>query len=546
LSEHDARQADRSETSLARQVAHPALEVLRRLLDCVPAVRRAVLEARHLGARQRFQGSAGFWEQNYRTTRSSGPGSRGELARYKAAVINAIVGERSVRSVVDHGCGDGYQASMLEVERYIGLDVAPSAVELCRARFAGNPSRTFYRYDPTGDVDPPRADLALSLDVLYHLVEDDVFEAYLRRLFQSATRFVIVYSVDREADPTRPTAPYVRPRAFTPWIRQHHPDWELIEHLSNPHPDSWSDFYLYERRNRTLKRDGAPSSSRPAARAEPRREFEEGGGCPAARERVAEPFSAGRRLDDEQLGARNGVARGCEERVLFDRCRQLVGPAGAAESRVQLAGHREGDQVASGDRRPGGGGHARDPWVADVVQREDGAVDSRMLGQVNVGRHVSKHVRSIDVDEPEGGRRGLRGVGGGRALVDHRERGMMTQVVGLERRTSESRVPAIVLCAVSSCLDLLFERIYDHELLTVPGQVSEQHRALAEVTADLEDVAGDPGDALQVVQDRKEPGVGDAEPPGHPRAVVANVAVDDSKEGGVHTSSVGGPPPRPS
>ena len=38
-----------------------------------------------------------------------------------------------------------------------------------------------------------RAELALSLDVIYHLVEDTVYESYMGQLFDSATKYVIVY-----------------------------------------------------------------------------------------------------------------------------------------------------------------------------------------------------------------------------------------------------------------------------------------------------------------------------------------------------------------
>ena len=39
-----------------------------------------------------------------------------------------------------------------------------------------------------------KADMAISLDVLFHLVEDEIFERYIRNLFSSAQRFVVIYS----------------------------------------------------------------------------------------------------------------------------------------------------------------------------------------------------------------------------------------------------------------------------------------------------------------------------------------------------------------
>ena len=43
-----------------------------------------------------------------------------------------------------------------------------------------------------------KADLSLSLDVIYHLVEDDVFEYYMRTLFEASNGYVIIYASDSD------------------------------------------------------------------------------------------------------------------------------------------------------------------------------------------------------------------------------------------------------------------------------------------------------------------------------------------------------------
>jgi hypothetical protein len=90
----------------------------------------------------------------------------------------------------------------------------------------------------------------LSLDVVYHLVEDSVFDAYMRRLFESARRFVIVYSSNMDQDWP---AEHVRHRQFTKWVEQHRPDWALQHTLKNAYPHdaadpeqtSFADFYVF-------------------------------------------------------------------------------------------------------------------------------------------------------------------------------------------------------------------------------------------------------------------------------------------------------------
>lgn len=199
---------------------------------------------------RRFDGSAAYWSRRYRAGGDSGVGSYGQLARFKAEVLNTFVAEHRVGSVVELGCGDGHQLSLANYPRYLGLDVAPEAIRLCREQFAGDATKSFMLYDTRSFTDPAgfvTAELAMSLDVLFHLVEDDVFDGYLRHLFGAATRFVAIYSSDAELpDPAR----HVRHRAFTPWVEAHAPGWRLLSRVDNPHPDlegAVAGFAFYER-----------------------------------------------------------------------------------------------------------------------------------------------------------------------------------------------------------------------------------------------------------------------------------------------------------
>jgi hypothetical protein len=124
------------------------------------------------------------------------------------------------------------------------------AVDKCRQRFADDASKRFALLD---DYDGTQADMSISLDVVYHLVEDDVFDQYMKRLFDAAARFVIVYSsnTDEQSD-NRPA--HVRHRKFTRWVSLYRPNWKFIEMVPNRYPydgdytqTSFSDFYFFER-----------------------------------------------------------------------------------------------------------------------------------------------------------------------------------------------------------------------------------------------------------------------------------------------------------
>lgn len=191
--------------------------------------------------------SAGYWEARYRSGGNSGAGSRGRLAAYKAGFINGLIEANSVRRVTDFGCGDGHLLSMLRVAEYTGLDVSAAALARCAERF---PRHAFLPFARAGEASP--ADLCLSVDVIFHLVEDDVFAAYIAALFAGAERLVLIYASNADQDWP---APHVRHRRFTRHLAERHPAWRLCAHLPNPFPydpaapdeTSFADFFVYAR-----------------------------------------------------------------------------------------------------------------------------------------------------------------------------------------------------------------------------------------------------------------------------------------------------------
>jgi SAM-dependent methyltransferase len=218
--------------------------VIRELVRPLPGIRRISLLRQQLA----FRDSADFWERNYARGHSSGAGSYGAAAAGKARFLNALVREHGVRSVVEFGCGDGNQLALAEYPRYVGLDVSRTAIGLCQQRFADDPSKSFFHYDGACFTDRAgifAADLALSLDVLYHLTEDQVFETYLTHLFGAARRLAVLYTTNVVHDGT---APHVRHRNFTPWVAARFPEWALTGVTAGPNEGrDRADFFVYQR-----------------------------------------------------------------------------------------------------------------------------------------------------------------------------------------------------------------------------------------------------------------------------------------------------------
>ena len=189
-----------------------------------------------------------YWINRYRTGGGSGPGSMFRLAAFKARTINELVKFYKINTVIEFGCGEGSQLSLAEYLSYIGFDVSPHALDNCKKLFAKDPFKVF---KPLNEYIGETADLVLSLDVIFHLVEDAVFEAHMELLFLASTKYVLIYSSNKDVQDEN-QALHVFHRKFTDWIEKNKPEWKLKAKFENPYPyrgdwktESFSDFYLY-------------------------------------------------------------------------------------------------------------------------------------------------------------------------------------------------------------------------------------------------------------------------------------------------------------
>ncbi len=198
-----------------------------------------------------FPGSETFWEKRYAARGNSGIGSYNKFAEFKAETLNTYVDEKNIKSVIEFGCGDGNQLMYANYPQYIGFDVSQTAVEICGEKFAEDKAKSFRSL---GSYAGETADLALSLDVIYHLVEDRVFEEHLRSLFKAATHSVIIYSSNSDENDGYENTHHVKHRNFTRWVEANIKGWSLDYKIPNKYPSrgddtqgSFADFYIYTR-----------------------------------------------------------------------------------------------------------------------------------------------------------------------------------------------------------------------------------------------------------------------------------------------------------
>ena len=173
------------------------------------------------------------------------------MAKFKAEIINNFVIKHKINTVIEWGSGDCNQLSLMNYKKYIGYDVSKTAINICKKKFYNDSTKTFIHLDDKY-INHKKADLSISLDVIFHLLEDNVFTVYMKNLFDSSKHYVCIYSSNYNKIFTK----HVKHRKFTDWIDKYKSsNWKFIEYIPNKYPfnpkisdfTSFSDFYFYEK-----------------------------------------------------------------------------------------------------------------------------------------------------------------------------------------------------------------------------------------------------------------------------------------------------------
>ena len=197
--------------------------------------------------------SSKYWEDRYKNGGNSGQGSYNALAKFKASVINDFIENNKIQSLLDYGVGDGNQLALINTSRlmYYGIDISQTVIQKCKDLYKNDLNKKFL---VTSEFDKNiQVELVLSCDVLYHLIEESVYLNYIKSLFDSSSKYVIIYARDENLN----HATHVKFRKFTDYISQSFKEFKLIKHIPNKFPQnpighdnhitSPSDFYIYEK-----------------------------------------------------------------------------------------------------------------------------------------------------------------------------------------------------------------------------------------------------------------------------------------------------------
>ncbi|GAA0626284.1 class I SAM-dependent methyltransferase [Kribbella sandramycini] len=129
-----------------------------------------------------------------------------------------IVGDRTEQAaplrILDAGCGKGYFAhAMARFGHAVdGIDLSEHAVELCRQNATGNSS---FQVSPLAQWQPPYLyDVVYSIDVLFHIMDDALWEASVTNLATLVRLGGQLLVVDHQSEVDRTWSYYQRTRAL--------------------------------------------------------------------------------------------------------------------------------------------------------------------------------------------------------------------------------------------------------------------------------------------------------------------------------------------
>jgi SAM-dependent methyltransferase len=186
--------------------------------------------------------SKSFWENRYRNNGNSGLGSYGDESKFKSSYINDLIKKESIKTITDLGCGDGNQISLLSgFKKYYGYDFSDTA--LIKAKNINKGAE----YEFINNIsDLPISDMSMSLDVTYHIIEDNLFDEYLSKLFMLGERYVLIYSMDVDGPQI---SEHIKSRSFTKWVKENDIKYTLVDVTQYPKKlkANGVGFYLFEK-----------------------------------------------------------------------------------------------------------------------------------------------------------------------------------------------------------------------------------------------------------------------------------------------------------
>tara|TARA_R110002074_G_scaffold5504_1_gene27194 strand:- start:273 stop:899 length:627 start_codon:yes stop_codon:yes gene_type:complete len=184
--------------------------------------------------------STSYWENRYSNGGNSGRGSYNEIANYKAKIINNFIEKNNIKNLIDYGVGDGNQLSFLKCENIIGLDVSPTIIDQLKLIYGSDNTKQFYLVNNFNITN--KSTLVISCEVLFHLINIDIWKKYITNLFAYSNKYIIIFAADYDKD----YGNHCKCRKFTDYIKLNYQNWNLKTTIKK-NDSCLGDFYIFEK-----------------------------------------------------------------------------------------------------------------------------------------------------------------------------------------------------------------------------------------------------------------------------------------------------------
>ena len=187
-----------------------------------------------------------YWENRYIKEGNSGSGSYNHLALAKANIINNFMQKNNINTIIDYGVGDGNLLKLINKENiiYTGIDVSSTIISKCKDIFSGDKTKSFVHIDNINCN--LKGNLVLSCDVIYHLIEDEIYHEYMKGLFNMSEKYVIIYAPNINFN----EAIRVRKHDFIEYIFDNYTNFNLIERIEIIKGNiGCSKFYIFQKKD---------------------------------------------------------------------------------------------------------------------------------------------------------------------------------------------------------------------------------------------------------------------------------------------------------
>ncbi len=177
------------------------------------------------------QESRSYWDRRHAEQSALRAGGNIGLDEASNAMLYAVRGARLVeamgsttsaalpRRVLDAGCGNGHFSRLMASfgHRVDGIDTSPTALGICRSS-AG--PRESYHHSALSEWAPPYLyDVVVSIDVLYHIMNDEEWEASVRNLAGLIRLGGMIGLVDHDTEKVTVHANYQKTRPASAYRR---------------------------------------------------------------------------------------------------------------------------------------------------------------------------------------------------------------------------------------------------------------------------------------------------------------------------------------